>query len=243
MSAIQNDDAPDPDPARDLLRLAALLHSAGTAAHVLTLTAATAQLAIPGTDLASVTVRGPDGLLSTPISLDPVAAELDNLQYETGEGPCVDAAAGRGGVRALDDDTTWPTFSALATSRGYRSVLATTILGTQPDGVAKGALNLYSTAAGAFDDEDADTALVLAAALSLALADTGATTYADLRRARLPHPIGAAALAERSAQAMAGPRSSPREGAALHEVAGRLNTTLAGLDGVLTAQRSHLLGG
>ena len=47
--------------------------------------------AIPGVDVASVTLRSPDGTFHTPTETDEIAYELDQVQYATGEGPCVDA--------------------------------------------------------------------------------------------------------------------------------------------------------
>ncbi len=49
---------------------------------------------IPGVTHASICLRFADGAMDTLIPTDGFVAEADGLQYELGEGPCLDAANG-----------------------------------------------------------------------------------------------------------------------------------------------------
>lgn len=146
---------------------------------------------VPGADLVSITLRGPDGTFHTPIETGPMAADLDQVQYTTGEGPCVQAALRSGPGHAWSDDLAtepaWPTFGPAAASRGFHTVLATTLPAAQPPHLS-GALNIYSRRH-AFDDHARDLALLLATYASLALATTHALTTAELRQAQLQKAI------------------------------------------------------
>ena len=69
---------------------------------------------VPGADLVSVTLRAPNGEYHTPVETNPAALDLDRLQYEYGEGPCVEAARpdgpGFGGSPELATEPQWPRF-------------------------------------------------------------------------------------------------------------------------------------
>lgn len=147
---------------------------------------------VPGADLVSITLRGPDGTFHTPIETEPIAADLDQVQYTTGEGPCVHAARLSGAGHVLSGDLAtepaWPAFGPAAASRGFHAVLATTLPAAQrPD--LSGALNIYSHRRHAFDDHARNLSLLLATHASLALATTHALTTAELRQAQLQKAI------------------------------------------------------
>jgi len=129
---------------------------------------------IPGADLVSITICQDDGSLETPTGTGAEAVELDQTQYRTGNGPCVDAADPAGPAYALSNDlareTAWPAFAADAIARGYHSVLATALL-SGPEAVPfTAALNIYSRQRDAFDEGACDLAFLLATHASLALA-------------------------------------------------------------------------
>jgi GAF domain-containing protein len=111
----------------------------------------------------------PDGRLSTVACSDPVAAQLDELQYELDDGPCLHAM--RAGQVVRIDDTTekeqWPEFEAQAASYGVRSCLA---LPLNADGQTVGALNLYARTASAFGPQETQRAAEFAHNASGALA-------------------------------------------------------------------------
>jgi GAF domain-containing protein len=106
---------------------------------------------VAGCDAAGVAlqVHGEARSLAT---TDRVVLEVDLVQYATGEGPCLAAIAEGRPIRIdlVAENEQWQHFSPGALDRGVESVLSLPIQG---DGTTIGALNLYSMAARAFDDE------------------------------------------------------------------------------------------
>jgi hypothetical protein len=157
-----------------LQELTSLLLAADTVDGVLRRVVIAAQDVIPGTDLVSITLRRQDGTSKTPVGTGEVAVELDQAQYRTGVGPCVDSADPEGPAYALSNDleneAAWPAFAANATAQGYKSVLSTALLPDSGAAPFTGALNVYSTRTDAFDDGARDLAFLLATYASLALA-------------------------------------------------------------------------
>jgi GAF domain-containing protein len=74
---------------------------------------------------------------------DPVAARVDEVQYDLDDGPCLHAMRDGQTVRIQDTvkKARWPEFEARAASHGIRSCLA---LPLNADGRPAGALNLYA---------------------------------------------------------------------------------------------------
>jgi len=168
--------------------LAQSLLRADTVQEVLLNVVATARVAIPGAEVVSVTLCVPGGGFSTPVQTDPVARELDELQYQFDEGPCVDATRTPGSGLGVCDDLglgeDYPDFGPAAASRGVHGVLAAGLF-SRGGTVPRGALNLYSFTPHGLDDADRDVLTVLAAHASVALAHTDAVTAADLHTAQL----------------------------------------------------------
>lgn len=99
---------------------------------------------------------------------DEVAAHIDRLQYETNEGPCLQAADDSGDYMAFDleSEPRWPTFASRALEETpLRSVLAFQLMNRYP-----AALNLYADHVGAFDLGSIDMATILAAHASTLVA-------------------------------------------------------------------------
>jgi anti-anti-sigma regulatory factor len=148
---------------------------------------------VSGADMVSVTLHGTDGRFFTPAGTDTAAETLDEEQYRSGRGPCVDAALPDGaGFAASDDLSTeirWPSFAARAGDLGFASVLSTDLNPRRPTALG-GALNIYSKRVKGLDARARRTALLLAAHASLALAYTTAVEVADLRDEQLRRAIG-----------------------------------------------------
>jgi hypothetical protein len=144
---------------------------------------------VPGVDLVSITLRSVHGSFHTPVYTDPVAVELDQVQYETGEGPCLDAALAAGPAQARSDDLTvesaWPRFGPAAAALGVRAVLSVALLPNARPPQYPGALNLYSRRHGALRADAHEPALLLATHASLALASTAAVTHSEITAAQL----------------------------------------------------------
>ncbi|MFI5589672.1 ANTAR domain-containing protein [Amycolatopsis sp. NPDC051758] len=170
-----------------------LLDVTPTVGGVLKLVVGAAVAIVPGADLVSVTLRAPDGTFHTPVETDPVALPLDQLQYDHGEGPCVESARPDGPAIArshdLGGDPRWPSFGPGAARHGYHSVLATTLVPDARPPRLSGALNIYSTRPAAFDDGAIDIALLLATHASLALAHTQAVATAELETEHLRRAV------------------------------------------------------
>nr|WP_243866995.1 GAF and ANTAR domain-containing protein [Actinophytocola oryzae] len=144
-------------------------------------------------DVVSVTLRSPDGTFHTPVETDAIATELDQLQYEFGEGACVEAARPDGPAMAVSTDLAadprWRRFGPAAAERGFRSLLSTALL---PDAVPprlSGALNVYSRRLTAFTNRDRDVLLLFATHASLAVAMTEAVTRSELELQHLRHAV------------------------------------------------------
>jgi GAF domain-containing protein len=103
---------------------------------------------------------------------DPLAAEVDEVQYALDDGPCLHAMRDGHIVRIEDtaDTARWPEFEAKAASHGIRSCLA---LPLNSGARRVGALNLYARTASAFGAAEARRAENFAenasAALTLAI--------------------------------------------------------------------------
>jgi GAF domain-containing protein len=170
-----------------------LLDGAPTTGAVLKQIVVTARAVIPGADLVSVTLRAPGGTFHTPVETDAIAVELDQLQYDNDEGPCLDAARpdgpAIGSSGTLAEDPQWPRFGPGAAARGYHSVVATALLPDARPPRLSGALNIYSRAGGAFTVDAFDIALLLATHASLALAHTNAVQAAELEVAHLRRAV------------------------------------------------------
>jgi GAF domain-containing protein len=121
--------------------------------------------------------------IDTPATSDDRAAQADQLQYELGEGPCLDAIWEQETFQ-IDDMTAdghYPRWSrAVAEQTSIRSSLSLQLF-TDPDGGSLGGLNLYSPQVGAFDVHARGEALAFAAQAAVAV--TSAQSEEHLRSA------------------------------------------------------------
>lgn len=159
--------------------LSELVLSHETVRSTLDIVSSLAVQTIPSCDVASVSLVRADGISTIGWS-DQVATILDAMQYETRQGPCLDAITKDAGWFQIDEmsaDTRWPDFSSLAAREGFESLLAFP-LRVETDRL--GALNLYARAANAFSPEDREIGAIYAAHAAVALAN--AQTVAHGRR-------------------------------------------------------------
>lgn len=120
-----------------------------------------------------------NGNIATPVWTDPTVVAVDEMQYATGQGPCLDAISHGGSFYAADlrSDTRWPVFGPMASGAGQRSLLSFCLTGNS----TLGALNLYATLPNAFGATDRAQGLIFAAHAGVALA--AAMELADATRA------------------------------------------------------------
>ena len=114
---------------------------------------------IDSCDLAGIFLVA-DGRVTTPAASDPMVVELDGQQFETDEGPCLDAISEQGVYYAgdLEEDARWPQFGPRATRLGVRCLLAVPLLA---EGTLA-ALNLYARVPLAYGATDRAKGLLLA---------------------------------------------------------------------------------
>lgn len=126
-------------------------------ADVLHRVAVSAAAAIPDADLVSISALG-DEQPYTAASTDDRIQALDEAQYSSGRGPCLEAASVQRPVRVVttEDNPKWPEFVAVAASNHVRATLSMPLmvdeLPTKPQ--MFGSLNMYSESPSAFDPFD-----------------------------------------------------------------------------------------
>jgi transcriptional regulator with GAF, ATPase, and Fis domain len=107
--------------------------------------------------------------VSTPAASSDVPQKVDAIQYEVGEGPCLDAIREHEVFRTgdLGRERRWPRFSARAQKEtGVTSMVCFRLF---VEGDTLGALNLYSKVTDAFDDRATAVGSVFAAHAAVAL--------------------------------------------------------------------------
>jgi hypothetical protein len=122
---------------------------------------------VPGAEAAGLSLAR-NGTVETFAATGELASACDAAQYETGEGPCLQAVW-EDRVLIVDDFATevrWPKFAAQAVTLGAGSLLAAHL--SSERGVLS-ALNLYSRDTWAFDNQARTAAVLYAAHATIAL--------------------------------------------------------------------------
>jgi hypothetical protein len=140
--------------------------------------------AVPGAEHAAVTMIDQGGEPRTTASSDPLPLQVDALQYEFGQGPCLQALEANDIAAAPDltVDTQWPLFAAAVVERTpVRSMVSFRLFVADKQ---RAALNFYAEHARAFGEQSTATGAIFAAYSSMALiAATDAATVHNLQRA------------------------------------------------------------
>jgi transcriptional regulator with GAF, ATPase, and Fis domain len=158
--------------AATLLPTESLDSTLGTVAHLTCQT-------ISACDASSISLLGGNGKVVTTAVTNELAAQMDELQYRCGEGPCLEAIRTGQLVRVADlgADKRFPRFSALAAGTEASAALA---LPLQVEKRSIGALNLYAATTGAFDEGDEAAAERLAMQAAVVVAN--ATAFDQVAR-------------------------------------------------------------
>lgn len=148
------------DAAERLARVNRLLQTQRTLPAKLETIVAMVKRTIPGCDSAGI-IMLIDGEPTTSAVSDRLTVEVDLVQYETGEGPCLAAINEGQAIRidVMERDTRFSRLAPGAVAHGVHSVLS---LPLTAHGRAVGALNLYSHEVGAFDRRSEELARPLA---------------------------------------------------------------------------------
>jgi GAF domain-containing protein len=158
----------DTDPlAASLVELASLLLAEETLETTLQRIVALAGNAIGGCDFASVTYLAETDP-KTVVSTSAVAEEIDQAQYDSDSGPCLDASRRQQvvSVPSMAEGAGWTQFRGSALSHGVNSSLS---LPMATRGQSVGALNLYGQRTDSFSDVAHDSARLFAAQAAVAV--------------------------------------------------------------------------
>jgi GAF domain-containing protein len=128
-----------------------------------------ARTSVPGFDHVGISTVDKKGHPTTRAAAGDLVEVLDAVQYDLGEGPCVDALREADAVVAPDlaADRRWPRYVPAAVQHGVRSQMAIKLY-LDEEGTL-GGLNLYSTASSAIDPQAEPMAELFATHAALAL--------------------------------------------------------------------------
>jgi GAF domain-containing protein len=142
--------------------------------------------AIPGAEATSITLIRDDRAFTAAYD-GQIAMDADELQYERGYGPCLDA--GRSGevfvVQDMRSEERWPDYAAHVSELGVRSSLSVPL---PFQGASIGALNNYARKPAAFSERDVALGEEVAAFVAIAVGNAAAAAratddVANMRRA------------------------------------------------------------
>lgn len=124
---------------------------------------------VPGFDQVGISTLHKSGKVETRAATGKLVHQLDELQYDLGEGPCVDTLRETDVVVAprIRHDQRWPRYVPAAVELGLRSQLAVRLY--LDDRGTLGGLNLYSTTSDEVEPESEATAELFAAHAAIAL--------------------------------------------------------------------------
>jgi transcriptional regulator with GAF, ATPase, and Fis domain len=133
---------------------------------------------IPGVEAASISLMVARRQISSEHRTGPLPERVDAIQAETAQGPCLDAAYEHQTVHVPDmaHEQRWPDFARRAHEAGAGSMLSFQLY---VQGDTLGALNLFSTRAGGFDDESEQVGLLFASHAAVAFADARKIEHLD----------------------------------------------------------------
>ncbi|HEY2330436.1 MAG TPA: GAF and ANTAR domain-containing protein [Acidimicrobiales bacterium] len=158
-----------------LLALSRFLVSEVSVEETLRRVAEIAVSAVPGAEIAGITLLGPDGEATTGVYTDETSPQVDASQYSSGRGPCLDAWRQQRSVILPDVCLASDRYPEFATAAGEHGIGSTLSLPLAVAGHGIGALNLYSRQLEAFGPDDEVIGSQVAATASTVLAN--ATAY------------------------------------------------------------------
>lgn len=154
-----------PDVANALASALEGINAPTTTSETLQAIVDVARVSMAEVDHVGVTLAHAKGHLVTDALTDPLVKVLDQLQYDVGEGPCVEALADEAGpgvvvAERLRHEARWHGWVPGALDHGVRSVLAVAL---HTGGGNLGVLNMYSTSSDVLSEETRSVAPLFAA--------------------------------------------------------------------------------
>ena len=153
-------------------------------------TLTTASVRLLDVDAAAVLLIDEDDRLVPVAATNDSTVELENLQVQVRQGPCLDCTRTREAVFSADLDVDahrWPEFVRLAREEGFRSVHAEPLV---LRGQVVGGLNLLRARTGLLNAEDQTQARQLATAAAIGLLHRRALHHVETVRAQLQYALG-----------------------------------------------------
>ncbi|WP_162260807.1 ANTAR domain-containing protein [Nocardioides sp. Soil805] len=151
-----------------LAEAARMIDGSSSVEDTLAAIAAAAAVSVPDIDQVGISVIHRGGEIETRAATGQLVWDLDGLQYELGEGPCVSAMLDEP-VVVVDDirnDQRWPRFAPRAAAAGLRAQMAVRLY---HEDSTIGALNMYATEATTIHRDAPEAAELFAAHAALAL--------------------------------------------------------------------------
>ena len=186
-----------PDFADTMADVARALQSESDPQHTLQRMVDLAVTTVDGCDYAAVSLFAPDRIY-TPAASHDVARQVDLIQYDTNEGPCLSAIRDQdmyvtGDLRT---EARWPAFATRATkASGVRSMLSLRLF---VEGDNLGALNMCSRKPAAFGERSIAVGRLFVAHAAIALAAVTENERAKHRADRFQVQAGIAVHLQRS---------------------------------------------
>ena len=162
---------PPQDPRAAFAELSRIMLGEQPLSATLARVAELAKRTIPGAAEVSVTLMQ-DGDVESAAFTGPLAVQLDERQYQAGFGPCMEAAIS-GATIPIDDtanSSTYPDFGRLARRQGITHTMS---VGLPVQRQTIGALNIYGTGDGSFDEQTQELATTFAGYAAVAVANAG----------------------------------------------------------------------
>jgi hypothetical protein len=169
VSAARGSGVPDYSLAQALSGLARSLEAEDDTDRMLDDLVAAAVAVIPGVDEGSISVVRARRTVVSQSPTSELPKQVDAVQAEVGEGPCLDAVYEHPIVRVPDmrAETRWPKFAARAAEAGAGSMLSFRLW---VEGDNLGALNLYGREPHAFGEESEAVGLLFVSHAAIAMA-------------------------------------------------------------------------
>ncbi len=135
---------------------------------------------VAGTEYAGISLIEQGHKIRTVAPTNQIVTTVDEIQYRTGQGPCLDAITEQQVYHTgdLTAETRWPAFVPEAAGTGIRSILSYRLFVSD---TTLGVLNLYSRTCDAFADQVDEDGQVFATHAAIAL--IGVQTEAQLQTA------------------------------------------------------------
>jgi GAF domain-containing protein len=157
-----------PSLAVALAEAARMIDGSSSVEDTLAAIAAAAAVSVPDIDQVGISVIHRNGEIETRAATGRLVWDLDGLQYELGEGPCVSAMRDHP-VVVVDDirhDHRWPRYTPPAVAAGLRAQMAVRLY---HEDHTIGALNMYATESTSIHPDALEAAELFAAHAALAL--------------------------------------------------------------------------